>query len=80
MGYFRKKQTNKVHIKESQLQDEHKTYLIEFFDENPHVRVSDAVEELTKNFKGFTLKENHLHNFVQHSARIFEDCLNELPI
>lgn len=43
------KQTNKTFRKESQLQDEHKAYLIEFFFyNNPHARISDAVEELTK--------------------------------
>ncbi|ORE05376.1 hypothetical protein BCV72DRAFT_186943, partial [Rhizopus microsporus var. microsporus] len=62
-GMF-EKQTNKAHRKKkSRLQDEHKAHLIEFFDKNPHAPVSDAVEELTKNFEGITLKETVVGKF-----------------
>ncbi|KAG2205112.1 hypothetical protein INT47_002206 [Mucor saturninus] len=49
------KNTNKTVRKGSQLQEEYKAHLIEFFD----ARVSDAVEERTKNFEGFTLKKKN---------------------
>lgn len=64
------KQTNKVNGKKSQLQDEHKTHLIDFFDENPHARISDAVEELTKNFEGFTLKETVVGKFISTECNL----------
>ncbi|KAG1047513.1 hypothetical protein G6F43_010043 [Rhizopus delemar] len=64
------KQTNKVHGKKSQLQDKHKTHLIEFFDENPHARGSDAVEDLTKNFEGFTLKDTVVGKFISTECNL----------
>lgn len=79
MGYFRKK-INKVHRKEGQLQDEHKTHLIEFFDDNPHARVSDAIEELTKNFEGFTLKETVVGKFISTKCNLSIKTITRHPV
>jgi hypothetical protein len=50
------------------LQDEHKEYLINFFNECFGARVKDAIDNLTLNFKGFNLKEITVGKFIS------EDC------
>lgn len=74
------KQTNKVHEKKSQLQDEHKTHLIEFFDENPHARGSDAVEDLTKNFEGFMLKDTVVGKFISTECNLSIKAITRHPV
>jgi hypothetical protein len=49
------KKTNKVNRKKGQLQDEHKEYLIRFFDQYPHARTEGAVASLTEVFEEFSL-------------------------
>ncbi|KAG1095122.1 hypothetical protein G6F42_018614 [Rhizopus arrhizus] len=52
------KLTNKVNRAGSQLQDEHKHFLINLFDEEPQATRKDAVDALTAEFEGFNLKES----------------------
>ncbi|KAG0184917.1 hypothetical protein DFQ28_010231 [Apophysomyces sp. BC1034] len=52
------KLTNKVNRAESQLQEEHKHFLINLFDEQPQATRKDAVDSLTAAFEGFSLKES----------------------
>lgn len=51
------KQTNKVNRNKSQLNEEHKSHLINFYDDHPQARVIDAVTSLTETFENFSLKE-----------------------
>ncbi|KAG2214756.1 hypothetical protein INT45_001352 [Circinella minor] len=74
------KNTNKTVRKGSQLQEEHKAHLIEFFDDNPHARVSDAVEELTKNFEGFTLKETVVGKFISTECNLSIKKITRHPV
>ena len=39
--------------------------------EDLKTRIAEACDQVPR---------KHLHNFAQHSVRVFEDCLNELPI
>lgn len=34
-------------------------------------RIAEACDQVPK---------NHLYNFAQHSVKVFEECLNELPV
>lgn len=62
------KNTNKVNRKSSQLQEEHKLYLINYFDEFPQARTKDAVDSLTENFENFSLKKQSLESLSLRSA------------
>ncbi|CAO3664956.1 unnamed protein product [Rhizopus stolonifer] len=64
------KQTNKVNRKLSQLQQEHKQHLLEFFDNYPQATKHDAAESLTEAFEGFSLKETAVGNFVLHECNL----------
>ncbi|KAG2192948.1 hypothetical protein INT47_004687 [Mucor saturninus] len=74
------KNTSKTVRKVSQLQEEHKAHLIEFFDDNPHARVSDAVEELTKNFEGFTLRETVVGKFISTECNLSIKKITRHPV
>ncbi|KAI7903744.1 uncharacterized protein BX663DRAFT_485845 [Cokeromyces recurvatus] len=56
--------------KKSQLQEEHKEQLIQFFDEYPHARVSDVVDELAKSFEGFSPKETVVGKFISTECNL----------
>ncbi|KAI9265464.1 hypothetical protein EDC94DRAFT_647413 [Helicostylum pulchrum] len=62
------------------INDEHKTHLIEFFDENPHARGSDAVEDLTKNFEGFTLKDTVVGKFISTECNLSIKVITRHPV
>ncbi|KAI8644075.1 hypothetical protein BD408DRAFT_414025 [Parasitella parasitica] len=64
------KQTNKVNRKPSQLQQEHKQHLLEFFDNYPQATRQNAVESLTEAFEGFSLKETAVGNFILHECNL----------
>ncbi|KAL0091352.1 Homeodomain-like DNA binding domain-containing transcription factor [Phycomyces blakesleeanus] len=52
------KKTNRAsNCPKSQLGEEHKTYLTNFYDDNPTATIQDAVENLVKSFEGFTIKK-----------------------
>lgn len=54
--------------------------MIAFFDENPHARVSDAIEELTKNFEGFTLKETVVGKFISTDCNLSIKTITRHPV
>ncbi|KAL9538562.1 hypothetical protein MBANPS3_010839 [Mucor bainieri] len=54
------KLTNKVNRAGSQLQEEHKHFLINLFDEQPQATRQDTVDALTAAFEGFSLKETQV--------------------
>lgn len=56
------KQTNKVNRKKSELDEEHKVH-INFYDDHPQARVSNAIASLTENFENFSLKDTNVRNF-----------------
>ncbi|KAI9249562.1 hypothetical protein EDC94DRAFT_589102 [Helicostylum pulchrum] len=64
------KNTNKVNRKPSQLQEEHKKYLISYFDEFPQARTKDAVDSLTENFGNFSLKETVVGEFISKECNL----------
>ncbi|KAI8642306.1 hypothetical protein BD408DRAFT_387596, partial [Parasitella parasitica] len=64
------KNTNKVNRKSSQLQEEHKLYLINYFDEFSQARTKDAVDSLTENFENFSLKETVVGEFISRECNL----------
>lgn len=52
----------------SQLNENHKMHLINFFDENPSAVIQDAVENLTKSFEDLEIKKSRIAEFMK------EDC------
>ncbi|KAG1499318.1 hypothetical protein G6F47_010792 [Rhizopus delemar] len=64
------KQTNKDKQKIGMLQQEHKEYIINLYDQNPQARVVDIVESLTKSFENFSLKETSVRNFMKTECNL----------
>ncbi|KAG1458282.1 hypothetical protein G6F56_006432 [Rhizopus delemar] len=62
------KQTNQNKIGKGQLQEKHKAFLLDYFDEYPSARVKDAIDGLTENFENFSLKETVVGKYIR------EDC------
>ncbi|KAL9536563.1 hypothetical protein MBANPS3_012559 [Mucor bainieri] len=54
----------------SRLQEEHKQYLIQFFDEQPQATRQDAVDALTADFEGFSLKESQVGTFIKNECNL----------
>ena len=51
------------------LQQEHKEYIINLYDQHPDARVVDVIESLTKSFEHFNLKETSVHNFIRNELQ-----------
>lgn len=64
------KDTNKVNREGSQLQDAHKEYLYNFFDEYPQANRQDAVYSLTEAFDGLNLKKTVVGDFILHDCNL----------
>lgn len=64
------KQTNMFNRKPSQLQEEHKEHLLNFFDKYPQATRHDAVESLTEAFENFSLKETSVGNFILNECNL----------
>ncbi|KAG2190476.1 hypothetical protein INT47_003004, partial [Mucor saturninus] len=64
------KNTNRVNRKTSQLQEEHKQFLINYYDEFPQARTKDAVDSLTENFENFSLKETVVGEFISKECNL----------
>ncbi|KAI8645340.1 hypothetical protein BD408DRAFT_411768, partial [Parasitella parasitica] len=65
---FKKKTTRTSNPLPSRLNEQHKAYLVDFFDENPTAVILDAVENLTKSFEGLEIKKSRVAEFMK------EDC------
>jgi hypothetical protein len=52
------------------LQDKHKDFLINFFDEHSQASTSDAVDSLTKQFEKFSLKDTVVGDFLLHECNL----------
>ncbi|CEG76332.1 hypothetical protein RMATCC62417_11241 [Rhizopus microsporus] len=64
------KQTNALNRKPSQLEEENKQHLIQFFDECPQATRRDAVESLMEKFENFSLKEASVGNFILRECNL----------
>ncbi|KAL7326628.1 hypothetical protein PS15p_208932 [Mucor circinelloides] len=64
------KLTNKVNRARSQLQEEHKHFLINLFDEQPQATRQDAVDALTAAFEGFSLKETLVGTYIKNECNL----------
>ncbi|CEG71373.1 hypothetical protein RMATCC62417_07117 [Rhizopus microsporus] len=64
------KQTNMFNRKPSQLQEEHKEHLLNFFDKYSQATRHDAVESLTEAFENFSLKETSVGNFILNECNL----------
>ncbi|CEP09828.1 hypothetical protein, partial, partial [Parasitella parasitica] len=73
------KLTNKINRPGSQLQEEHKQYLIQFFDERPQATRQDAVEALTADFEGFSLKESQVGTFIKNECNLTVKLITRHP-
>lgn len=62
------KQTNKDKQKTGMLQQGHKEFIINLYDQNPQARVIGIVESLAKSFDDFSLKETGVRNFMKTEA------------
>ncbi|KAG0906821.1 hypothetical protein G6F57_010311 [Rhizopus arrhizus] len=64
------KQTNKDKQKTGMLQEEHKEYIINLYDQNPQACGVDIVDSLTKSFENFSLKETSARNFMKTECNL----------
>jgi hypothetical protein len=63
-------QTNLVNRPKPQLGQEHKTHLINFYDDNPQARLIDAVDSLTHSFADLSIKKSTVHNFLKSECNL----------
>ncbi|KAI8972954.1 hypothetical protein BDB01DRAFT_749655 [Pilobolus umbonatus] len=68
--YVIAKKTNRENRPSSALQDDHKKHLINFFDNNPQAFIQDAVEDLTSNFAGLSIKKSRVHEFMRDECNL----------
>ncbi|KAI8875902.1 hypothetical protein K501DRAFT_299141 [Backusella circina FSU 941] len=54
----------------SKLNDQHKTYLINYFDENSSATIKDAVEDLIKSFEGLEIKKSRVAEFMKDECNL----------
>ncbi|CAO3663721.1 hypothetical protein G6F70_002427 [Rhizopus microsporus] len=52
------------------LQQEHKEYIINLYDQRPDARVVDVIEGLTKSFENFNSKETSVRNFIRNERNL----------
>ena len=69
-NYVVGKKTNRQNRKPAALNDEHKEFLTECFDENPQAFIVDAVENLTKKFEGLDIKKSRVNEFMKHECNL----------
>jgi transposase-like protein len=54
----------------SQLNEQHKAHLVDFFDENPSAVIQDAVDSLTKSFEGLQIKKSRVAEFMKDDCNL----------
>ena len=65
------KKTNRTSNRpQSKLNEQHKSHLIDFFDENPSAVIQDAVENLTKIFEGLDIKKSRVAEFMKKECNL----------
>lgn len=73
------KQTNLINREKPQLNDKHKLYLLNFYDDNPQVRVVDAMDSLTQKFADLSVKKSTIHNFLKAECNLSFKKLTTQP-
>lgn len=65
------KKTNRISNRApSQLNEQHKAHLVEFFDENPSAVIQNAVDNLTKGFEGLQIKKSRIAEFMKDDCNL----------
>lgn len=63
----------------SQLNENHKMHLINFFDENPSAVIQEAVEDLTKSFEGLEIKKSRVAEFMKEECNLSLKVVTRRP-
>ncbi|KAG1626021.1 hypothetical protein G6F44_012543 [Rhizopus delemar] len=63
----------------SQLNENHKMHLINFFNENPSAVIQDAVENLTKSFEGLEIKKSRVAEFMKEECNLSLKVVTRRP-
>ena len=64
------KKTNIQNRPKSQLQEEHKQCLIEFYDDDPGAYIQDAVEMLISKFAGLEIKKSRVYGLMRDDCNL----------
>jgi hypothetical protein len=56
--------------KKERLNDEHKAFLTEFFDDNPQAFIVDTVEKLTNKFERLKIKKSRVNEFMKNECNL----------
>ncbi|EIE79863.1 hypothetical protein RO3G_04568 [Rhizopus delemar RA 99-880] len=73
------KQTNLINREKPQLNNKHKLYLLNFYDDNPQVRVVDTMDSLTQKFADLNVKKSTVHNFLKTECNLSFKKLTTQP-
>ncbi|KAI8636171.1 hypothetical protein BD408DRAFT_426540 [Parasitella parasitica] len=63
----------------SKLNESHKERITSFFDENPSAFIQDAVEDLTRSFKGLEIKKSRVGEFMKEECNLGIKVVTRLP-
>jgi transposase len=75
------KKTNKTSNRPaSQLNEVHKTHLINFFDEDSTATIQDAVEDLTAKFTGLDIKKSRVAEFMKEECNLSIKVVSRHPV
>lgn len=64
---------------ESQLNDGHKDHLINFFDKNKRATITDAVDDLTRNFADLDIKKSRVAEFIKEECNLSAKVISRHP-
>ncbi|CEP13779.1 hypothetical protein [Parasitella parasitica] len=75
------KKTNRtINRPPSQLNENHKAYLTDFYDENPTATIQDAVNKLTEDFEGLTIKKSRVAEFMKKECNLSLKVVSRHPV
>ncbi|KAI9330548.1 hypothetical protein BD770DRAFT_432631 [Pilaira anomala] len=75
------KKTNRTPNRpKSQLNDQHKMHLINFFDDDPSAVIQDAVENLVKSFEGLEIKKSRVAEFMKEECNLSIKVATRHPV
>lgn len=63
----------------SQLNENHKMHLLNFFDENPSAVIQAAVEDLAKSFEGLKIKKSRVAEFMKEECNLILKVATRRP-
>ncbi|KAG2191411.1 hypothetical protein INT47_012674 [Mucor saturninus] len=64
----------------SQLDERHKTHLVQFFDEDASATIQDAVENLTATFEGLQIKKTRVAEFMREECNLSIKVVSRHPV